>query len=246
MSNIIRPHNPLEGPRPELNLSLHDGSEERVSIIVVHKDRPEYAVICLNSLVVTSSNFNYEIILVDNASGKESQDFLDQIQDKVKVVRNEKNLYWGPAANRGVQAADRSSKYYIFMHDDVVITSPGWIDMMMNVAESQRSGMVGLERHHFYLQGQRADYIQEWCLLMTKECWQDCGPFPESVPQIGVSFITTMKAGFKGHNPQVMQNPVAHHYKNFSLNVSEFAQLVETANANLPKLVRELQAQMIK
>ncbi len=34
-------HNPLEGPRPEFNINLHDGSEEQVSIIIPHCNRPE-------------------------------------------------------------------------------------------------------------------------------------------------------------------------------------------------------------
>jgi hypothetical protein len=36
-----------------------------VSIIVVHRDRPEYLNICLQSIVVTSCNNNYEIIEID-------------------------------------------------------------------------------------------------------------------------------------------------------------------------------------
>ena len=71
------PHNPLEGERPELSINLHDGSEEQVSVIVVHRDRPEYLNICLQSIAVTSFNNNYEIIVVDNASGKDSQEYLD-------------------------------------------------------------------------------------------------------------------------------------------------------------------------
>ena len=40
-------HNPLEGNRPELNIKLHENTDEQVSIIIVHKDRPEYLNICL-------------------------------------------------------------------------------------------------------------------------------------------------------------------------------------------------------
>ena len=60
------PHNPLEGDKPELNLSLQSNSEEQISIVIVHKDRPEYLNICLQSIAVTSVNNNYEIIVVDN------------------------------------------------------------------------------------------------------------------------------------------------------------------------------------
>jgi hypothetical protein len=71
MVNSITPHssqmsyNPLEGDRPELSVKLHENTDEHVSIIIVHKDRPEYLNICLQSIAVTSFNNNYEIIVVD-------------------------------------------------------------------------------------------------------------------------------------------------------------------------------------
>ena len=34
MSNEI-PHNPLEGPKPDLVVNVHDNSDEQISIIVV-------------------------------------------------------------------------------------------------------------------------------------------------------------------------------------------------------------------
>jgi GT2 family glycosyltransferase len=239
--NAILPHNPLEGERPELTINLHDGSEEQVSIIIVHKDRPEYLNICLQSIAVTSFNNNYEIIVVDNGSGKESQDFLDDIKDEVKVIRNEKNLYWGPAATKGVAAADKNSKYIVFLHCDVVVLNPAWIDLLVNVSESQGAGMVGVELQSYYMQNQKVDFIQEWCLLMTRDCWKDIGPFPESLPQIGTSFIMTMKAQQKGYKPQVMRNPICHHYRIFSLDINEYERLTEQAMVNIPKLMRELQ-----
>ncbi len=235
-------HNPLEGPKPELTINLHDGSEEQVSIIIVHKDRPEYLNILLQSIAVTSFNNNYEIIVVDNHSGKDSQDFLDDISDEVKVIRNERNLYWAAAANKGVQVADKGSKYLIFMHCDVVVLNPSWIDLLVNVSESQSSGMVGVELQSYYMQNQKVDFIQEWCMLMTRDCWRDVGPFPESLPQIGTGFIMTMKAQQKGYKPQAMRNPVCHHYRIFSLDINEFERMTEKAMIEIPRLMRELQA----
>ena len=154
--NQQAPHNPLEGERPELTIDLHDGSEELVSIIVVHKDRPEYLNICLQSIAVTSFNNNYEIIVVDNASeSNDALEFLNEIDGEVKVIKNKENLFWGPAANKGAAAANKNSKYYIFMHCDVVITNPAWIDLMINISESQDSGVVGLELQSYYLQQQK-------------------------------------------------------------------------------------------
>lgn len=235
-------HNPLEGDRPEMTIKLHENSDDHVSIIIVHKDRPEYLNICLQSIAVTSFNNNYEIIVVDNGSGKDSQDFLKDIEGEVKVVRNEKNLYWSAACNKGVQAADKNSKYFIFMHCDIVILNPAWIDLLVNVSEAQQSGFVGIDTQSYMMSGQKVDFMQEYLLLMTRECWDDIGPWPETLPQIGHSFILTMKAQQRGHKPQIMKNQIVHHYRNFSLNISEYERMVDQAMSSLPKHLSEIQS----
>lgn len=241
----ITPHNPLEGERPELSIKLHESTDEHVSIIIVHKDRPEYLNICLQSIAVTSFNNNYEIIVVDNNSGKESQDFLKDIEKEVKVVRNETNLYWSAACNKGVQSADKNSKYYIFLHCDVVVLNPAWIDLLINVSEAQQSGVVGIDTQSYMIGNQRIDFLQEHVMLVTKEAWKDVGPWPEELPMIGNSFIITMKAQTKGHKPQIMKNQIVHHYKIFSLDISEFERMTEQAMALLPKLMSDVQSRAI-
>jgi GT2 family glycosyltransferase len=239
------PHNPLEGDRPEFSINLHDGSDERVSIIVIHKDRPEYLNICLQSIAVTSFNNNYEIIVVDNGSGKDTQEFLEDIEGEVKVVRCERNLYWSAACNKGAAAADKASKYLVFMHCDVVVLNPGWLDMLINVSESQGSGFVGIDQLSYYLQNQKMDFVQEWLLLMTRDAWKEIGPWPESLPQIGHSFIMTVRANNRGFKPQIMKNPIAHHYRIFSLDINEYERLTEQAMVQIPKLLRDAQTQAI-
>jgi GT2 family glycosyltransferase len=249
MAENITPHpvhNPLEGERPELTINLHEGAEELVSIVVVHNNRPEYLNLCLQSIAVCSFNNNYEIIVVDNGSGKESQDFLDEIQNEVKVIRNEKNLFWAEAANKGAAAADKNSKYLMFMHHDVVITNPAWIDLMVHVSQSQGSGFVGTELHSYYLQNQKVDFVQEWMCLMTRECFNDVGGWPQKLPQVGTSFIMTARCQNRGWKPQIMKNPIAHHYKIFALDINDYERFTEQAMVALPQLLREAQTQAVK
>ena len=241
----ITPHNPLEGQRPEMNIPLHDGSDEQVSIIIVHKDKPEYLNICLQSIAVTSFNNNYEIIVVDNGSGKDTQDFLDELEGEVKIVRNKENLYFSQAANKGVEAADKKSKYYIFLHYDVVILNPAWMDLLINVAESQKSGMVGTEIQEYSMGGQKISFVTEWCLLLSKKAWNDIGPFPEELPQVGHSFLMTLKAQFKGYNPQIMNHPICHHYKVFSLDINEYEKIIEKAMTQIPKMISNVQSENV-
>ena len=83
--------------------------------------------------------------------------------------------------------------------------------------------------------------MQEWLMLVTKECWDDAGPFDERLPQIGSPFIFTVKAQRHGHKPQVMRNPIAHHYKVFGININEHERFTEQAMVTIPKVLREVQ-----
>jgi GT2 family glycosyltransferase len=243
---MTAPYNPLEGPPADLTLDLHDATDEQVSIIIVHKDRPTYLNICLQSITNCSNNNNYEIVVVDNASGKESQDFLEEIKDEVTLVRNEKNLYWSAAANRGAEAASKSSKYLIFMHCDTVVLNPGWIDLMVSVSQARNSGLVGIDQSSYSLQGQKMDFVPEWCMLTTRDCWKACGGFPEELPMIGHSFIYSFNANRLGYSPQIMKNPVVHHYHVFSLeDVSIWEKMLEGASGNIPKILRGLQSESL-
>jgi len=238
-------NNPLETSKSELTVSLKNYSDEQISIIIVHKDRPEYLNLTLQSICVTSFNSNYEIIVVDNGSDKESQEFLDELEATVKVVRNEKNLYWSAACNKGAKAADKNSKYLVFMHCDIVITNPSWLDLLLNVSESTSSGFIGTDSQTYTVGTQEVGFVTDHLILMTRECWEDIGPWPEELPQIGTSFIMTMKAQNRGFKPQIMRTPVLHHYKIFSLGINEYEKLQEEAVTVLPKLLTQVQSKPV-
>lgn len=243
----ITPHNPLEGERPELTVNLHDGSEEQVSIIVVHKDRPEYLNICLQSIAVNSNNSNYEIVVVDNGSTRsDCGDFLDILEkDGIKVVRLPKNVYWSEACNKGVAAANKNSKYLVFLHCDVVIEAPGWLDLLINVSEAQKAGMVGVSTSNYLMQNHKIEFIEEWLMLMSRDCFKTIGPWPENLPAIGHAFLMTMRAQYKDQKPQVMRTRIAHHYKIFAMEMAEHERLTEQAQIELPKLLQSAQSRPV-
>jgi GT2 family glycosyltransferase len=232
--------------RNELKIDLAKANiQDSVSIVIVHKDKPEYLNICLQSIAVNSINNNYEIIVVDNASGPETQTFLDDLEKDVKVVRNDKNLYFSAAANLGFRHANKNSKYVIFMHYDVVILNPAWIDLMINVAEANKSGFVGLESGQYMIGNQKVEFVQEWCLLTTRQCMEKIQLFPEQLPLVGNAFIATLRAQQEGFKPQVMKNNLVHHYKSFSIDVNTYEKLSEEALALLPKIVSQAQARSV-
>lgn len=221
-------------------------SEDLVSIIIIHKDKPQYLNICIQSIAVNSINNKYEIIVVDNGStSKDAIDFLDSLEsdNTCKVIKNEENLWWSKAANQGAKAADKSSKFLIFLHADVVILSQAWIDLMTNISEIQDSGVVGTSLYSYSdVNGrQKYDFVEEWCMLVTRECWQDCGPFCEELPLIGSPFLFTIKCVIADYKPQVTNNKIVHHYSVFGVDNNEFARFAEIARSKMPTLLRDVQ-----
>lgn len=225
-----------------MSIPLSDGSNEQVTIIVIHKDRPEYLNICLQSIHVMSNLNNYEVIVVDNGSGQETQEYLDVLQEEgIKVIRNEKNVYWSMAANQGVRAADPNSNYFVFLHADTVVLDQAWLDVLINISESQGAGIVGTQLQSYFIAKQKVDFVQEWCMLMTRQCWEDIGPWPEELPLIGMSFIMTLRAQLKGHKPQATGNNVVHHYKAFCMDPSEYERMGEQAMGIVGRLMVQAQ-----
>ena len=219
--------------------------QDSVSIVIVNKDKPEYLNIALQSIAVNSINNNYEIIVVDNNSGTDTLAFLDDLEKDIKVVRNDKNLYFSAAANLGFRHADKNSKYIIFLHSDVVILNPAWIDLIINVSEANKSGFVGVESGSYFIGNQKAEFVQEWCLLVTRECFEKIHGFPEQLPLVGNSFIATLRAQQEGFKPQVMKNNIIHHYKIFNIDVNTFEKLSEEAMGLMPKIVSQTQSRSV-
>lgn len=225
---------------PTMNIDLHDHTNAKISIIIVHYDRPSYLNILLQSIYVMSNLNNYEIIVVDNNSGQETQDFLKQLEeDGIKVIRNKENKHFSVAANQGALATDPGSKYFVFMHCDTVVLKQVWLDVLVNGSETGESGMVGVDMQHVSMNSEKIDYIPEWCVLFTRECWNDCGPWPEELPIVGQSFIMTLRAVWRGYKPQAIKQDTVAHYKAFAYDPRSWGKINEEANAIIPKLMQK-------
>ncbi len=243
-----KPHSMLDGPKPDLGLStIAPPVDDKISIIVVTHDRPEYLNICLQTIAVNSSNNNYEVIVVD--SGSTRADAINYLQDleethQCKVVRKKENVFWAAAANAGAKAADKDSRYLVFCHEDLAVLNPSIWDYFINISDGERSGLVGLSRHGYSMDNQRFEFIEEWCCLVTRECWNDCGPFEESLPIIGAPFLFSLAVHHAGHRPIALANDqmkLAHHFSNFSIPINEFERESFNAMEKLPKLIAQTQ-----
>lgn len=90
-----------------------------ISIITVNyngwKDTREFLDSCIQHI----HSVSYELIVVDNASLSDEALSLQQLYPQVKVIRNDKNLGFAGANNKGMEIAQ--GKYWFFLNNDTLI-----------------------------------------------------------------------------------------------------------------------------
>lgn len=92
------------------------------SIIIINYQTPKLTLQLLDSVQEHCAQDDYEIILIDNGSGKGSLDEIRTKYDKIKYIQNDSNLGFGRAANQGAKKAQ--GKYLWFLNSDCRLVEP--------------------------------------------------------------------------------------------------------------------------
>jgi len=118
---------------------IHKEEWPKVSIIVVNYNGLSslggLLGECLKSLLSTDYP-NFEVIFVDNASLDGSADYVKQSfnDHRIRILRLNKNYMYAGGLNKGIEVADKTSKYLVFMNNDVVVC-PNWLKELVKVME---------------------------------------------------------------------------------------------------------------
>jgi hypothetical protein len=123
----------------------HD-AKPRVSIVVpVHDDLPRLRVL-LDSLLTTTGYPNYDVVLVDNASGDPAvRNFLDGLAQlegvRFHVVRHASPVPMATLWNSAITSA--TGDYLVFLQEGSAILQRQWLDTMLRHALRAEVGVVG-------------------------------------------------------------------------------------------------------
>lgn len=109
-----------------------------VSIIIPVFNKVELTRQCLAGIAQHTPNIRYEIVVVDNASGDDTAEYLRR--QPVRVISNEKNAGFARACNQGGLAA--RGRTLLFLNNDTVPT-PGWLEALLDAARKPEVGVVG-------------------------------------------------------------------------------------------------------
>jgi GT2 family glycosyltransferase len=91
-----------------------------LSIIIVNYNTKEFLKNCLKSVIDSTRNISYEIIVVDNASHDGSPEMVKKEFSNVRVIANKQNVGFSKANNQGVKISEKS-RYVLFLNSDTIV-----------------------------------------------------------------------------------------------------------------------------
>lgn len=177
------------------------------SIIVVTHNNLRYTQECLRA-VLEHTTVPYELLIIDNGSSDETQQWLSKFcrqHAQCRSIFNTSNLGFPKAVNQGLRMANGDN--VVLLNNDVVVTD-GWLEGLLQVAQNYENvGLVGpmtneisgaqkdrtawyvtLEhmKHHASVTRElyrnvvyEAVRVRFFCVLITKKALKLCGGLDE-------------------------------------------------------------------
>lgn len=117
-------------------------NEIDVSVIILNYKTPQMCCDCITSLFEHSSNFTFEIIVIDNASGDNSKEIItDKFDSKIRYIQNEKNLGTAKAFNQGAKLA--KGRYLFYLNTDILFINNAIYEQLQLIKSRDDIAVVG-------------------------------------------------------------------------------------------------------
>ncbi|GAI90090.1 unnamed protein product, partial [marine sediment metagenome] len=197
---------------------------------------------CLDSLL-QNTTFDFNLIIVDNGSGKKTEDFLKDFERNnpkygIILIRNEKNKGFVKAVNQGIR--ESRADYICILNNDTIVTE-GWLSEMIKILQINPGiGIVNPSSNNLGQKPARGQKIEDYvsalksgsgkyaelmnglgfCMLIKKSLIEEIGLFDE-IYGMG-NFEDTdfsMRAKRKGYLCVRALGAYVYHKENTSFNV---------------------------
>ena len=112
----------------------------KFSIIIVTRNSADVLPACLESVVDSSAQTDYEVIIVDNASTDESENIFQALEGDIAIIRNEYNAGFARACNQGIALA--KGDIIVLLNPDTLVTS-NWLGKLSAHLQDSQIGAVG-------------------------------------------------------------------------------------------------------
>lgn len=105
----------------------------KVTINIVTWNSLTYLPYCLSSIYKQTFK-DFSVLIIDNASGDGTTDFIQNNYPQVRTLRNTQNLGFSKAHNQGIKLT--KSPYILVMNPDIIL-SPNFLEIIVKAAEVQ-------------------------------------------------------------------------------------------------------------
>lgn len=112
----------------------------RVSVIVPTKDAPQHLARCLHSIFTRSTYPNFGVTLVDTGTtDPRALRVVDEFPVQVLPYRGRFNF----SRVNNLACAHTDGEILVFLNNDTEVETPGWLEVMVSLAELEGVGAVG-------------------------------------------------------------------------------------------------------
>ncbi len=114
----------------------------KIGIIIVHWKNKKQISKCLDSIaLIKTKTYQYQTILVDNASGDSLNEFTEKYP-KIVIIRNSENLGFSGGYNIGIKHALTLKSDFVFILNDDTYVHPLILDNLFNTQKKYNAGIV--------------------------------------------------------------------------------------------------------
>lgn len=116
-----------------------------VCIIVLNYNGRRHLEYCLPSIAATEYT-RLQVVVVDNASSDDSQEYVQRAHPDVSLVRSEENRGWSGGNNLGIEQARRLGAEFIALANNDIRVDSRWIVNAVHIARSDpHVGIIGFQ-----------------------------------------------------------------------------------------------------
>lgn len=111
-------------------------AREFVSLLMLTHNAPDYVRTSIDTIRAMTRDVGYELVVVDNASGIETVDLVQDYASKAMIDRlivSRENTYFAGGNNIAARAASQSASHFLLINSDIEIRDPGWLRRLLDV-----------------------------------------------------------------------------------------------------------------
>ena len=112
-----------------------------LSILIVNWNTCQDLLECLGSIYANPPPDNFEVVVVDNASGDNSTEAVARLYPLVRLIRSSENIGFARANN--LAAADTTSRFWLLLNPDTIVHSSALKRLVQYLAERPHVAGVG-------------------------------------------------------------------------------------------------------